>query len=40
VHLDPVVAQAVRLLQGVKTPAALFNRVAAANAAQKPLAKR
>jgi carboxyl-terminal processing protease len=40
VHLDPVVAQAVRLLQGVKAPAALFDRVAAANAAQKPLAKR
>ncbi len=40
VHLDPVVARAVRLLQGVKAPAALFDRVAAANAAQKPLAKR
>jgi hypothetical protein len=40
VHLDPVVAQAVRLLQGVKAPAALFDRVAAANAGQKPLAKR
>jgi hypothetical protein len=39
VHLDPVVAQAVRLLHGVTAPAALFDRVAAANAAQKPVAK-
>jgi carboxyl-terminal processing protease len=39
VHLDQVVAQAVRLLHGVTAPAALFDRVAAANAAQKPVAK-
>ena len=41
VHLDPVVAQAVRLLHGVSVPAALFDRVAqAATAAGKPLAGR
>src|ERR1019366_8144487 len=40
VHLDPVIARASRLLHGVTAPAVLFERVAAANAAQKPLAKR
>jgi carboxyl-terminal processing protease len=39
VHLDPVVAQALRLLKGVTLPAALFDRVAGANAAGKPLAR-
>jgi carboxyl-terminal processing protease len=40
VLLDPVVAQAARLLRGVSAPSALFDRVAALNAAQKPLAQR
>ena len=40
VHLDPVVSQAVDLLRGVTAPAALFQRVAARNAAQKPVADR
>ena len=39
VHLDPVVAQALHLLKGVTAPAALFDRVAGANAAAKPIAK-
>ncbi len=40
VHLDPVVSQAVQLLHGVTVQSALFDRVAALNAAQKPLAER
>lgn len=38
VLLDPVVMQAVRLLQGVSSTTALFDRVAAVNAAPRPLA--
>jgi carboxyl-terminal processing protease len=40
VHLDPMVAHAVRLLHGVSAPGALFERVVAENGALKPLAKR
>jgi carboxyl-terminal processing protease len=40
VHLEPVVGQAVKLLQGVSAPSVLFDRVAALRATRKPLAKR
>ncbi len=40
VHLDPIVSQAVQLLHGVTAPSTLFDRVAALNAGQKPLAER
>ncbi len=39
VHLDPVVAQALKLLKGITAPAALFDRVGSLNAAPKPFAK-
>jgi carboxyl-terminal processing protease len=38
VHLDPVIAHAMELLRGVEAPSALFDRVAAAQSAQKRLA--
>ena len=40
VHLDPVVARAAELLQGVGSPTALLERARAANVVPKPLADR
>jgi carboxyl-terminal processing protease len=40
VHLEPVVGQAVKLLQGVSGTSVLFDRVAALRATRKPLARR
>ena len=40
VHLDLLVAQAVKLLHGVTAPTAVFERIASAGVATKPLAER
>jgi carboxyl-terminal processing protease len=40
VHLDPLVARALRLVHGVTTSSVLFDRVAAANSPRRPLAAR
>ena len=40
IHLDPMIAQALKLLDGVTAPASLFDRVAGARSPRKPLATR
>jgi carboxyl-terminal processing protease len=40
VHLDPLVARALRLVHGVTKSSVLFDRVVAANAPRRPLASR